>query len=301
MPGTNLTDLIKPYEIDLHQEDLIPVNGCRPKIIAFYAEKGGVGKTTLCLTLAHTMAAQGSRVLIYDCDVQRSLTAWTFGTNIEINAKNNPRLVNKLDTLINNLPYDRNAFVASLYEQVIEDKFEVKPAYASKIKENLYLVCGDKRMPFLDEKIANTEAMTTEEFATLMRMPNQKSARPYYAIMKTAKHYKVDYVFLDMNPYPSILNRCLLMSSHYIVIPAVLDFFCEAMMNTMSKNLENWNAKTRKIISSTNRPGGMFPWPDHRPKFLGYITSIFMLYPESMPSPSELSNGNDWASEARTG
>jgi chromosome partitioning protein len=301
MPGTNLTDLIEPYVIDLHQEDKIPENSHKPKIIAFYAEKGGVGKTTLCLTLAHTMAAQGSRVLIYDCDVQRSLTAWTFGNNIEINARNNPRLVNKLDNFIHNLPYDKNKLDATLYEQVIDEDHNVKPAYASKIKDNLYLVCGDSRMPLLDEKIANTEAMTSEEFASLMRIPNLKSARPYYAIMKTAEKYQVDYVFLDMNPYPSILNRCLLMSSHYIVIPALLDFFCDTMMNMMSKNLEDWNAKTRRIVSSTNRQGGMFPWPNDRPKFLGYITSIYMLYPESMPSPSELSNGDGWASEAGTG
>jgi len=116
MPGTNLPDLINPYVIDIYQKDEIPKNSHKPKIIAFYAEKGGVEKTTLCLTLAHTMAAQGSRVLIYDCDVQRSLTAWTFGNNIEIHARNNPRIVNKLDYFINNLPYVRNELNATLYE-----------------------------------------------------------------------------------------------------------------------------------------------------------------------------------------
>jgi len=156
-------------------------------------------------------------------------------------------------------------------------------------------------MPLLDEKIANTETLTSEELSSVMFTPNQKSARPYYAIMKTAEHYQVDYVFLDMNPYPGVLNRCLLMSSHYIVIPASLDFFCETMMQMMCKNLESWNAKTKRIANSTNRQGGIFPWPKHKPKFLGYITSIYMLYPESIPCPSELSNGDDWASEAGIG
>lgn len=45
------------------------------KIICFYAEKGGVGKTTTCLTFAHTFAKDGHRVLVYDCNVQRSLTS----------------------------------------------------------------------------------------------------------------------------------------------------------------------------------------------------------------------------------
>lgn len=303
MTGKTYENLIEPYKVDLNQkEDLTSlIKNCDPKIIAFYAEKGGVGKTTLCLTLAHTLAATGKRVLIYDCDVQRSLTAWTFGINIELHAIKNPRHVNILDNIYTKLKktYDGKDFKDSLYEQVNSDDLIVKPAHAVKIKENLYLVCGDRNTPILDEKIANTEAMTSEQF-TLMHMPNQKSAKPYYSIVKTAQHYKVDYVFLDMNPYPGILNRCLLMSSHYIVIPAVLDFFCEAMMNMMRENLENWNAKTKNIINSTNRQGGAFPWPDHKPKFLGYIISIFMLYPESMPLPSESSMRNDWASVAGT-
>lgn len=53
-----------------------------PIIIALYAEKGGVGKTTLTSTLAYLLASSGNRVLVYDCDSQRSLTAWLFGTRI---------------------------------------------------------------------------------------------------------------------------------------------------------------------------------------------------------------------------
>ena len=63
-----------------------------------YAEKGGVDKTTICVNLAFTLAAKGNRVLIYDCDVQRSLTAWAFGNNI---AADHGTTVNKVDNFIN--------------------------------------------------------------------------------------------------------------------------------------------------------------------------------------------------------
>ena len=52
------------------------------KIICFYAEKGGVCKTTNTTHLAFTFAEQGKRVLIYDCDTQRSLTAEMLGLEL---------------------------------------------------------------------------------------------------------------------------------------------------------------------------------------------------------------------------
>ena len=76
MVGLTLEELVKGLIVDLNQTDSLPQTNPSSKIVAFYAEKGGVGKTTLCLTLAQTLAGTGKRVLVYDCDVQRSLTAW---------------------------------------------------------------------------------------------------------------------------------------------------------------------------------------------------------------------------------
>jgi chromosome partitioning protein len=44
------------------------------KIIAFANHKGGVGKTTSTLSVAQTLARDGHRVLLIDCDPQRNLT-----------------------------------------------------------------------------------------------------------------------------------------------------------------------------------------------------------------------------------
>jgi Mrp family chromosome partitioning ATPase len=68
-----------------------------PIIIAFYAEKGGVGKSTLCMTLAH-MFANDHKVLICDVDSQRSATSWLFGN--ELNADDN--INGDLNALIEN-------------------------------------------------------------------------------------------------------------------------------------------------------------------------------------------------------
>ena len=44
-----------------------------PVIITFANQKGGVGKTTLCVTFANYLVAKGVRVVIIDCDFQHSI------------------------------------------------------------------------------------------------------------------------------------------------------------------------------------------------------------------------------------
>lgn len=44
-----------------------------PVIVTFANQKGGVGKTTLCVTFANYLVSKGVRVLVVDCDLQRSI------------------------------------------------------------------------------------------------------------------------------------------------------------------------------------------------------------------------------------
>jgi len=245
------------------------------KILAFFAEKGGVGKTTLCINLAYTFAEKGKRVLIYDCDVQRSLTAWVFGNNIEVYHENQ---ANKLDNFIKSISnnINKDKFSLSLADQVLDD--DLKPAFAANLHNNLYVVVGSRRLIDLEEQISHTEGFCNAfsmPKLNMPKMPNQVSGKIYHSILKTAEYFDIDYVFVDMNPYPGSFVRCLLMSSHYVIIPSCLDYFCLEMMHNMADNFTRWEKAIRKNAEFTKIPGGNYPWPDHFPKFLGFILNIF--------------------------
>ena len=44
-----------------------------PVIVTFANQKGGVGKTTLCVTFANYLVKKGVRVVVIDCDFQHSI------------------------------------------------------------------------------------------------------------------------------------------------------------------------------------------------------------------------------------
>ena len=58
------------------------------KTIAFYNNKGGVGKTTLAANVGYNLSAMNYRVLMMDCDPQGNLSSFfdryekKFGTGI---------------------------------------------------------------------------------------------------------------------------------------------------------------------------------------------------------------------------
>lgn len=286
MSEMKLIDFQRELVIDLDQADecLNEIEEFRPKIITAIAPKRGVGKTTISINLAYTMAAQGKRVLLYDCDYRCNLTAWIFGNNIQVFHGNSATPV---EDFIKTIPRDKSIYAESLYDQVMgcesnesekdeetKEEKKLKPAKALKLSENLYIVVGSRDLSALDEKISAVEHLTSNRL--FREVPNEMSARPYHAIMETAKHYKIEYVFLDINSYPGTLNRNLIMSSNYLYVPACLDSDLPELICSMLIDFQRWQELVDiQLIPSTRKQSGKYPWPEHGPKVLGYILSLF--------------------------
>jgi len=241
----------KNYQDQRNSNRKYNINNC--KIISFYAEKGGVCKTTNTINLAYAFAANGKRVLIYDCDSQRSSTAALLGLRLLNDQYIDER--SPLTSLINrpiNQGYHR-----TLYDQVMDNERNVKPCEAIPIANNIWLVPGNRETNILETTIALEESYSRNKTPFHL---NQKTGKPYASIIETAKDYKIDYVFLDLNPNKGVLNRCLIFSSHYIIVPAVVpvpfleerhmieyDHVNDIVRNMPPQNREKFMEKTLKF------------------------------------------------------
>lgn len=63
----------KTWLIHLSQNQSILEMIQTPVIVTFANQKGGVGKTTLCVTFANYLVTKGVRVVVIDCDFQHSI------------------------------------------------------------------------------------------------------------------------------------------------------------------------------------------------------------------------------------
>lgn len=199
-------------------------------IIAYYNQKGGIGKTTNLHAHGRSMAqSYGLRVLMADLDSQRNLTYDVCGDRIRDYSQKG-----YYKTWINR-PLDPNAVgqqpaPARTLKKVLEPLFGQQSTTAlaevelERIKigagghGELWLLSGDEDITELDNKI-NTAGVMLEALPTVKNY----LAAPYYALMKAAKTCQAQVVLLDLSPSNGNLNKVLTLMSSHIVIPCTLD------------------------------------------------------------------------------
>lgn len=126
------------------------------KIVSFYSENSSARKaSTICYALAHSLAKDGIRTLVYDCDIHDSLSRWAFGLNIENNYSGN------YDSFFSHLP--AQGLPRSLYEQMMYPGLgKIRPAFAICNNYGEYVVIGDRRNRYLDSMIQDAESICAQ-------------------------------------------------------------------------------------------------------------------------------------------
>ena len=229
-----------------------------PILISLFNHKGGVSKTTTTFNLGWTFAEMGIKTLIVDLDPQCNLTEFSLG--LQSNEKVEEFYEKK-----------ENQDIYSILEPVVTGKdLKINPVKpCDTLNKNLKLVAGNIDMSDIDIQIS-VGLLGSE----LVNFAKQFVGSLNAIIRKTAEANQCELVLIDMSPSSGAMNRSILMSSDYFLIPASPDFFSYRATQRLGDMLYSWN----DFFKNFRDPSLTNPLPKTSPKMLGIISQKFRPY-----------------------
>ena len=191
------------------------------KTIAFFNNKGGVGKTTLVYHVAWMMAELGHRVLAADLDPQANLSSMFL----------------KEETLETLWPEDgpHSSVLASVLP-ILEGIGDVGPALTQKVTENLHLIPGDLGLSRFEDKLSDSWPRCLDRDSAAFR-----AVTAFYRIVKDgADAVGAEIALLDVGPNLGAINRSALIAADHVISPLAPDLYSLQGLKNLGPTLQDW-------------------------------------------------------------
>lgn len=220
------------------------------KTIAFFNNKGGVGKTTLVYHFTYMLAELGYKCLAVDLDPQANLTSMFLSDDklaeIYDNESSRPTILEAVKPL----------------EKGIGD---IKEAVIHQITEKVGLLAGDLELSMFEDKLSENWGKCNDGDEAAFRIISS-----FYRIIKTAgTKVNVDYCIIDIGPNFGAINRATLIAADYVVVPMAADLFSLQGLKNLGSRLEKWRIEWKKRKSEN--PESTLELPNSNIKPIGYI------------------------------
>ena len=229
------------------------------KTIAFFNNKGGVGKTSLVYHLAWMFKELGHRVIAADLDPQANLS----GMFLDEDA---------LESIWND--DDKKTIdgdIAPLFKGVgdisgdphIE---EIGDPHVEEISEQIGLLVGDLKLSGREDDLSGTWSKCLDSEERAFRVTTAFAR----LIAGAGKKFEADVALLDVGPNLGAINRTALIASDYVVIPLAPDLFSLQGLRNVGPTLVDWRKAWKERISK--KPSSLdIDLPSGEMQPLGYI------------------------------
>jgi len=197
------------------------------KIITFFNNKGGVGKTTTVYHIAWMLKELGYKVLAVDLDPQCNLSSiFLFPERMEEIVLEEQK-VTILDAII-----------------PVSEGEPYIPVHIENIAENLSLLIGNLSLSAFEDTLSD---------AWTKCLGGQVIGFKITSVFKTliedaAQRCNADYVLIDVGPNLGAINRAVLISSEFVVLPVAADLFSLQGIKNLGKTLSDWKNQWNKRL-----------------------------------------------------
>lgn len=225
------------------------------KTLAFFNNKGGVGKTTLLYHLAWMFSDMGKRVLVADFDPQANLTSM-FLTEPELEKLWDP------DSAV-----ERSVMAA--LRPIIRGLGDIAAPPVQSIAQNLRLIPGDLNLSNYESKLSDAWGRCLDREEPAFRVTSSL----FRIVRQAAEDFGADLVLVDVGPNFGAINRAALICADAVVIPVAPDLFSIQGLRNLGPTLAIWRREwaTRLALN----PAGDLPLPPAVIEPLGYVVLQF--------------------------
>jgi len=220
-------------------------------VIAFFNNKGGVGKTSLVYHLSWMYANLGRAVLVADLDPQANLTAAFLDDD-------------RLEEL-----WPDGAHVETIYgciEPLLRGVGDVldKP-HVERIDERFFLLVGDLALARFEDELSHQWPLCLDRKERAFRVISAF----WRIIQRSAAQTRSELILIDLGPNLGAVNRAALVASDYLVIPLAPDLFSLQGLKNLGPVVRTWRKEWQD--RRKRNPVQDLPLPEGRIEPLGYV------------------------------
>lgn len=225
------------------------------KTIAFFNNKGGVGKTTLVYHLAWIFADMGKRVLVADLDPQANLTSMFLTEE-------------KLEKLWDPDNQDHQSIMKSL-SPLIKGLGDIGTTPIQKIAPNLQLIPGDLSLSNFEAKLSENWTKCLDRDESAFRVTSSL----FRLTQNAADDFKANIILVDVGPNFGAINRSAMLCADAIVAPLAPDLFSLQGLRNLGPTLNTWRTEWNDRKERNPEPSLALPSGSMTP--LGYVIMQF--------------------------
>lgn len=230
------------------------------KIIAFFNNKGGVGKTSLVYHLAWMFSDLGYRVVAADLDPQTNLSAMFLSESELIGL------------------FEDEQHARTIYRAVepLSGVGDIRDVTLAQADERLALLPGDIRLSLFEDSLSRS---WNDCFSREIR-PFHVISAFYRVLLHATAATRADVALVDVGPNLGAINRAALLAADHVVFPVGADLFSLYGLRNLGPILSQWRKdwEQRRVHFQVEHPNASLQLPTGSMEPSGYIATQYSQY-----------------------
>jgi chromosome partitioning protein len=219
-------------------------------VIAFFNNKGGVGKTSLVYHLAWMYAEVGVRVVAADFDPQANLTAAFLDEE-------------RLEQCWSS--EDRAETVVGCLQPMIKGTGDIRDPHLEPVADGLALLVGDLSLSGFEDELSTVWPQCLSGNERAFRV----TSAFWRTMQRAAQEHQAQAILMDMGPNLGAINRAALIAADHVVVPLSPDLFSLQGLQNLGPTLNKWGAEWADRLD--RKPAVDLPLPKGTLEPVGYV------------------------------